>query len=200
MNSQTMRNIKFAARALCFLIAFLALAAVPVFAQEPDASPADSTTGWVFRWLNFALVFGAIAYCVVKYAAPAFRTQSEEISRKIAEGARAREAAERQRREIKTKLEGLGREIQQLRVDAKRDAEAEAQRLRELGRAEAEKIEQAARAEIDAAGRAGRMELKALGARLAIERAEVLLKQELAPKSEAALLRTFIAELERSVN
>jgi hypothetical protein len=44
------------------------------------------------------------------------------------------------------------------------------------------------------------MELKALGARLAVERAEVLLKQELAPQSEAALLRTFIAELERSVN
>jgi F-type H+-transporting ATPase subunit b len=200
MTSQAMRNVRSAARALCFLIIFLALAAGPVFAQEGEASPADSTTGWVFRWLNFALVFGAIGYCIVKYAAPAFRTQAEEISRKIAEGTRAREAAERQRREIKTKLEGLEREIEQLRVDAKRDAEAEAQRLRDMGRAEAEKIERAARAEIDAASRAGRMELKALGARLAVERAEVLLRQELAPKSEAALLRTFIAELERSVN
>lgn len=85
-------------------------------------------------------------------------------------------------------------------MDAKRDAEAEAQRLRDMGRAEAEKIELAARAEIDAAARAGRMALKTLGARLAIERAEVLLRQELAPKSEAALIRTFIAELERSVN
>jgi F-type H+-transporting ATPase subunit b len=194
------RRVNSAARALCFLIIFLAVAAVPVFAQEGEASPADSNTGWVFRWLNCALVFSAIAYCIVKYAAPAFRAQAEEISRKIAEGVRAREAAERQRREIKTKLEGLEREIEQLRADAKRDAEAEAQRLRDLGRAEAEKIELAARGEIDAAARAGRMELKALGARLAVERAEVLLQQELAPKSEAALLRTFIAELERSVN
>ncbi len=195
-----MRKVKSAARALCFLIIFLALAAVPVFAEQGEASPADSTTGWVFRWLNFALVFGAIAYCLIKYAAPVFRTQAEEISRRIAEGARAREAAERQRAEIRTKLAGLEREIQQLRVDAKRDAEAEAQRLRDMGRAEAEKIELAARAEMDAAVRAGRMELKALGARLAVERAEVLLRQELAPQSEAALLRTFIAELERSVN
>jgi F-type H+-transporting ATPase subunit b len=200
MASHTNRYIKSAVRALCFLIIFLALATVPVFAQEGEASPADSTTGWVFRWLNFALVFGAIAYGVVKYAAPAFRGQAEEISRKIAEGARAREAAERQRAEILTKLAGLEREIERLRVDAKRDAEAEAQRLRDLGRAEAEKIELAARAEIGAATRAGRMELKALGARFAVERAEVLLRQELAPKSEAALVRTFIAELERSVN
>ena len=69
-----------------------------------------------------------------------------------------------------------------------------------LKRAEAEKIELAARAEIEAAGRAARMELKVLGARLAVERAEVLLKQELAPKSEAALIRTFIVELEGSGN
>jgi F0F1-type ATP synthase membrane subunit b/b' len=200
MTFRLIQHIKSAGRALGFLAIFFPLTAVPALAQEHEDSPADSTTGWVFRWLNFALVFGAIAYCIVKYAAPAFRANSDEISRKIAEGTRAREAAERQRREIKTKLEGLDREIQQLRVDAKRDAEAEAQRLRDLGRAEAEKIELAARAEIDAAGRAARMELKVLGARLAVERAEVLLKQELAPKSEAALIRTFIAELEGSVN
>jgi F-type H+-transporting ATPase subunit b len=193
-------HMKTAGRALVFLAIFFALTAVPAFAQEHEDSPADSPTGWVFRWLNFALVFGAIAYCIVKYAAPALRANSEEISRKIAEGARAREAAERQRREIKTMLEGLEREIEKLRVAAKRDAEAEAQRLRDMGRAEAEKIELAARAEIDAAGRAARMDLKVLGARLAVERAEVLLKQALAPKSEAALIRTFIAELEGSIN
>jgi F0F1-type ATP synthase membrane subunit b/b' len=193
-------HMKPTVRALCFLAIFFALAAVPAFAQEGEASPADSTTGWVFRWLNFALVFGAIAYALGKYAGPVFRANTEEISRKIAVGARAREAAEHQRREIKSKLEGLDREIQQLRVDAKRDAETEAQRLRDMGRAEAEKIELAARAEIEAAGRQARIELKVLGARLAVERAEVLLRQELAPKSEAALIRTFIVELEGSVN
>ena len=82
MTLRAMQQMKAAARALCFLIIFLTLAAVPVFAQEGEASPADSTTGWIFRWLNFALVFGAIAYALVKYAAPAFRAQTDEISRK----------------------------------------------------------------------------------------------------------------------
>ncbi|MFZ3217310.1 MAG: hypothetical protein WA192_14730 [Candidatus Acidiferrales bacterium] len=196
----TIRFGRSVGRASGFLGIFLLVAAAPVLAQESEVSPADSPTGWVFRWLNFALVFGAIAYAVAKYAAPAFRATADEISRKIAEGARAREAAERQRREIQAKLAGLEREIQQLRESAKRDAEAEAQRLRDLGHAEAEKIERAARAEIAAAGRAGRLDLKALGARLAVERAEALLRQELAPASEATLLRTFVAELGRSVN
>jgi F-type H+-transporting ATPase subunit b len=174
--------------------------AVPVLAQEGESSPADSTTGWVFRWLNLAIVFGVIAYFAVKKGCPYFRKHAEGISQKIAEGARAREAAEQKRREVKAKLAGLEREIAEMRVAAKRDADAEAQRLRTLAREEAEKIERAAQAEIAAAERAARLELKRVAARLALERAEALLQQELTEKVEAALLHTFVEELERSVN
>src|SRR5580658_11371511 len=124
---------------LGFLSVSLLLVVLPAMAEENETPAAETGTGYIFRWLNFAIVFAGIAYAAVKWGGPYFRAHAEEISRKIAEGARAREAAERQRREMKTKLEGLEREIEQLRVDAKRDAEAEAQRLRDLGRAEAEK-------------------------------------------------------------
>jgi F0F1-type ATP synthase membrane subunit b/b' len=187
-------------RALACAAVFLALAASPALAQEGEASPADSPVGWVFRWLNFALVFGGIAYATWKWGAPYFRQQAEEISRKIAEGARAREAAERQRREIQAKLAGLEDEINRLREEGKRDAAAEAQRLRDMERAEAERIERAARAEIEAAQREGRMELKVLGARLAVELAEALLRQSLTPKAEESLFDGFVTELERRVN
>jgi len=87
-----------------------------------------------------------------------------------------------------------------MRAEAKRDAEAEAQRLRALAREEAQKIERAAQAEIAAAERAARMDLKAFAARLAIERAEAVLREELTPKSEAALFEAFVRDLERSMN
>lgn len=176
------------------------LAALPLLAQEGEASPVDSPTGWLFRWLNFAIVFGAIVYFAVKKGGPYFRAQAEEISRKIAEGARAREAAERQRKEVQAKLANIENEIVGMRAEAKRDAEEEAQRLRTLAREEAQKIERAAAAEIAAADRAARMELKAFAARLAVERAEAQLREELTPKSEAALFQAFVQELERSVN
>ena len=73
-------------RALASAAVFLFLAAAPVFAQEGDASPADTPVGWVFRWLNFALVFGGIGYAIWKWGAPYFRQHAEEISNKIAEG------------------------------------------------------------------------------------------------------------------
>jgi F0F1-type ATP synthase membrane subunit b/b' len=187
-------------RCLGSLITLLLLAALPVLAQEGEASPVDSPAGWIFRWLNFAIVFGAIAYLAWKKGGPYFRAQAEEISQKIAEGARAREAAERQRQEVQAKLANIDSEIGAMRADSKRDAEAEAMRLRILAREEAQKIERAAQAEIAAAERAARMELKALGARMAVERAEALLRKELTPKSEAALFQTFVQEIGRSVN
>jgi F-type H+-transporting ATPase subunit b len=181
------------------LFASLLLTATPALAQENEPSAADSPTGWIFRWVNFAIVLGLIVYAFSK-AAPHFRGHAEEISQRIAEGNRAREAAERQRAEAQAKLAGVEQEVAALRVEAKRGAEAEVQRLRDLARAEAETIEKAAQAEIAAAERAARLELKNLAARLAIERAETTLRAEMTPESEAVLFGAFVAELEGRAN
>jgi F0F1-type ATP synthase membrane subunit b/b' len=187
-------------RPLGSLITLLLLAALPALAQEREFNPVDSPAGWLFRWLNFAILFGAASYLAWKKGGPYFRAQAEEISRKIEEGARARETAERQRQEVQAKLANIEREIATMREEGKRDTDAEVQRLRALSREEADKVERAAQAEIAAAERASRMELKILAARMAVERAEALLRKELTPKSEAALFQTFVQELERSVN
>jgi len=178
------------------LIAFgLFVFAAPALAQEGEASPADSTSGWIFRWLNFVIVFGAIAYFAVKKGGPYFRHNADEIARKIEEGARAREAAEQRRKEIEGKLANLGSEVDQMRAEAKRGGEGEARRIRAMARQEAEKIEQSAQAEIVAAERAARLELKALAARMAVANAQKLLETELTREAEAGLFRTFVAEL-----
>jgi len=187
-------------RPLCSLITFQLLRALPVVAQEREVNPVDSPAGWLFRWLNFAILFGAIGYLAWKKGGPYFRAQAAEIARKIEEGARAREAAERQRQEVQAKLANIEREIATMREVAKRDTDAEAQRLRALSRVEADKIERAAQAEIAAAERASRMELKILAARMAVERAEALLRKELNPKFEAELFHAFLHELDGSVH
>jgi F0F1-type ATP synthase membrane subunit b/b' len=194
-----MRLTRFLVRSMGSLGFFFFFIGAPVLAQEGESSPADSPTGQIFRWLNFAIIFGLIVYALRKVA-PYFRSRSEEISRKIAEGARAREAAEQQRREAQVKLAGVPEVVAELRAEATRAAEAEAERVRALAKSEAETIERAAQAEIAAAERAGRLQLKALAARMAVERAEVVLRQELTPKAEATLFRTFVAELEGSAN
>jgi F0F1-type ATP synthase membrane subunit b/b' len=189
---RTARNFaNFTAR---FGMLFLLLAA-PVLAQE-DAKPKleDSPTGQVFRWINFILVVVIILYLGRK--APAyFRRHAEEISQKIAEGTRAREAAEKRRSEAQAKLASIGNDIAQMREEAKRAAVREAERVRALAKAEAEAIERAAHAEITATEHAARLELKVLAARMAVDRAEVLLREALKPKIDAERLTAFLASL-----
>jgi F-type H+-transporting ATPase subunit b len=187
-------------RRLAFLATSFCLAALPVLAQEGNEEPADTPTGWIFRWLNFAIVFGGIAYFAVKKGGPYLRSNAEDIAKKIEEGVRAREAAEKQKQEVEAKLANLPKDIERLKTEAKRDSDAETQRLRALAREEAQKIEKAALAEIAAAERAALLELKARTARLAVERAAVLLRTQLTPTAEQKLFQAFVADLERSVN
>lgn len=174
--------------------------AMPVLAQEDSTAAANSSVGWVFRWVNFAIVIGVIVYYAVKKGGPYFRGNAESIAEKVAEGARAREAAEQRKREIEEKLARLDGEIEHIRAAAKRDSEAELQRLRAAAREDAQRIEAAAQAEIAAAERASRLELKSLAARLTIERAESLLKAEIDPENDAALVRAFVGDVAGRAN
>ncbi|MGH9687452.1 MAG: hypothetical protein ACRD5K_10200 [Candidatus Acidiferrales bacterium] len=177
----------------------LLFAAAPALAQESGSSITDSTSGWIFRWINFGVLVAILAYGFAKLG-PKFLENSEQISRKIAEGARAREAAEQQRREVRTKMAGIDAEVVTMREEAQRGAEAEGERIRALAKSEAEMIDRAAKAEIAAAERASRLELRAAAARLAVARAEAMLREQLTASDESALFRTFVAELERSPN
>lgn len=185
--------------AIGFLFSSSCLLALPAMAQETAPSPADSQAGVIFRWINFAIVFGGILWAAMK-SGPYFRGRTEEIAAKVAEGTRAREAAERQRQEVRAKLAGIDQEVAHIREDAKRSTAAEAERLRAMAKREAEMIERAAQAEIEAAQRSAQLELKALAARLAVDLAEALLIQELTPEAESALIHQFVAELSGSVN
>jgi F0F1-type ATP synthase membrane subunit b/b' len=175
-----------------FAVAFF-LFAVPVLAQE-EAKPKleDSPTGQVFRWINFVLVVVILLYLFRKTPVY-FRGHAEEISQKIAEGARAREAAEKRRAEAQAKLATIGTEVAKMRDEARRATVVEAERIKALAKAEAEIIERAAQAEIAATEHAARLELKRRAAGMAVERAEALLRKQLQPKVESTRFFEFVA-------
>lgn len=96
------------------VIFFALICAAPAFAQEEAAAPEDSPTGWIFRWLNFAIVFIGIIWAFSK-AGPYFRRRSEAIQAAVAEGARAREEAEQKKRDAEARLANLDTEIAELK-------------------------------------------------------------------------------------
>ncbi len=192
-----MRTFRIFAGSIFVFTMALLFAATPVFAQEEG--PVSTPAGTIFKIVNSVFVIALIFWAFSK-AAPHFRKHADDISQKIEEGTRARDAAEKQRQEIKARLAGLETEIQQLREKGKQEAAAEASRLREAAKADAQKIEAQAKVEIAAAIRAAQQALKAATADKAVAQAEALLRQQINPQTDANLVRTFVTNLERSVN
>ena len=188
------------ASSLIALAFTLAVYAAPALAAANPQEEAGSTTGWIYRWINFLIFVAVLIWVFVKKTPPYFRGRRRAIADAIAESARAREEAERQQREAEAKMATLGKQVEELRVRARRESDAEALRIRALAREDAKRIELAGQVEIRAAERTAQLELQTIAARAAIDRAETLLEQQMTKQTDASLFGEFLAELEGSAN
>jgi len=178
------------------MLAFgLLLTAYPVFAAEEGGQESPLTA--TFQWINFAVVAGALIWVFMKITPKIFAARAVQISSAIDEAAKIKAAADAQRRDAEQRLANLGREIEQLRADAARDAAAEAARIQAATKDEAAKIDRSAHMELDAAARTARLDLRALATRLSITRAEALLRSEMTPAAEDGMFATFLSDISR---
>jgi F-type H+-transporting ATPase subunit b len=176
------------------LFAFL-FAVVGVHAAEQGGGAAQERANELFKWINFALVAGGLMWLFGKVLPPKFRGNADAIRSAITKATSAKAEADRQLREAERKLSDLQQEVAQLRATAQREAEGEAERIRNLTQNDAQKIGLAATAEVEAAERAARLELKAIAANLAVDGAESLLAKQLTPQAQEALVSAFVKGL-----
>lgn len=179
--------------------ASLFLAAAGLAADEGGADAAARTTE-LFKWINFAIVAGSVIWLFAKLLPPTFRANAEKISSAITKATSAKAEADRVLKDAEQRLASLEQEVSALREEALKEAAAEAERIRVLGRSDVEKVGIAAKAEIAAAERAARLQLKALAARLAVDSAESLLSRQLTPQTQNALIAGFVKSLTGSPN
>ena len=184
---------------IAFLIFFFAT--IPSFAQEGSTpNPADTTTGLIFRWINFLIVFGGFGYLIAKHGGGFFRANAKAIAAAILEATAAKAAAERELREIEAKISRLDQEVAEMREAARRNWAAEAERLYASGLAEMDKINQAAQAELAASERAARQQLREIAASMAVQRAAALVGARMNAEVRARMFRGFLGELGRGTN
>jgi F-type H+-transporting ATPase subunit b len=191
------RFLVFASSALLVFF-FMAL---PAFAEEgakPD--PAESPTGLIFRWLNFLIVFGAIAYLIAKHGGAFFRGNAKAIAASIVEATATKAEADRELHEVETKIARIDEDVTQMREEARRNWAAESERLRASGVAEIEKINQAARAELTASERAAQQQVREIAASMAVDRAAALVSSMMNAEVRARMFQSFLSELGRGAN
>jgi F-type H+-transporting ATPase subunit b len=175
--------------------------AIPALATEGAVEESGGfTPESFFRWLNFAIVFGGIAYLIAKHGGSFFRANARAIAASITEASAAKAEADRELQGVETKIARLDQEVAELREAARRDSAAEADRLLASGRVEIEKIRQAARGELAASERAAQQELRAIAASMAVERAGALVSSRMNGEIRARIFHAFLGELGRSAN
>ena len=194
-----MRAKRYTSVAASAVIAALFLTLTAHAAEEGGAAGAETATE-IFKWINFAIVAGALLWVCLKKAPGFFRGRAEAISSAITKAGSAKATADAQLREAETRLANLDKEVGELRAFAAREAAAEVERIRLATRSDLEKIASAAKAEIEAAERAARLELKALAAKLAVDGAEALLVKQLNAQTQAGLISNFVKSLEGMPN
>ncbi len=177
---------------------FMALPALAEEGAKPD--PADSPAGLIFRWLNFLIVFGGMAYLIAKNGGAFFRGNAKEIAASIVAATAAKAEADRGLREVETKIGRLDQDVAEMREEARRNWAAESERLRASGVAEIEKINQAARAELSASERAAQQQLREIAASMAVERAAAVVSSMMNAETRARMFQSFLSELGRGAN
>ena len=178
----------------------LACTALPAVAQEQSTpDPADSATGTIFRWLNFAIVAGGLGYLISK-TGPFFRENAKAITNSIQSAARERAEAEGALQAVTQKLTRIDSEVQEMRKTAAAETASQAERIRALTKMDVDRIGQAAQAEITASERAAAQELRAESARRATAQAAELVRARMNTGAgyEYALFSSFLSEIEKS--
>jgi F-type H+-transporting ATPase subunit b len=173
----------------------LLFAVLSVHAAEDGGSAAQERANEIFKWINFALLAAGLIWLFGKVLPSKFSANADAIGSAITKATAAKAEADRQLREAEEKLAGLEQETAQLRATAQREAEAEAERIRNVTQNDAQKVGTAAKTEIEAAERAARLELKAIAANLAVDGAESLLAKQLTPLAQEALVSAFVKGL-----
>ena len=192
--------------AACLLGLAGSLGFARTFAQDRSLASASAAEGGeaekregrelLYKFINLALLVGALGFFLRKPLAGFFAERSASIRKGLEEGRKALQVSQAQLKAVEEKLQHLEEEIAAFRASAGREMEAERQRLKLAAAEEAEKILQSARAQTEVAVRAAKLELKSYAAGQAVELAEEIIRRRLDEAGRKKLVSDFLTEVE----
>lgn len=167
------------------------------WAQESGAGTKEEPRHeLLFKTINFLILIGALGYILRKPAGEFFRSRSAAIAKGLEEGRKAREGAEARLRELEAKLARLGSDIAAFQDAARREMDAERERLQKASAEEAERILASAHAQMETALRAAKLDLKKYAAAQSVALAEQMVRARLDDSAQRRLVTQFAAGLE----
>ncbi|MBW2426377.1 MAG: hypothetical protein JRG86_19180 [Deltaproteobacteria bacterium] len=179
------------------LVAFVTLALVGV-AQAAGGPKSDEEVlkETIYQGINLLLLLGVIFYLVRKPTREHFAARRERIQGELDQAADLLTRAEQRNSELQRRLVDLSAEVEEIRENAARRAEGEAERILADARAAADRIRRDAQAAVDQELRRAQTELRAEAADLALELAARKLTDQIGEPDRERLVDEFITRVE----
>ncbi len=150
---------------------------------------------FAYRVFNFALMVGLLVYFLRKPLRNGLRSRRAEIEKTLQDAQAAKEAAEAKYQEYSEKLEKATEEIAAISQAILREGQHERDKILESARQLSVKIQQEADAKAVNAVATAKAELREEAARLAVELAEQLLKNEFSPQDQKRLVDEYMQKV-----
>ncbi len=140
------------------------------------------------RTFNVIIFFGILYFLLRKPTRDFFAERFARIRSLLERAAQEKAEAQARLKTIDERLAQLDREAARIKETSRQEAAAETERLRAQTQAEIEKIRDTARREIEAAKQTALIELRQQTATHTVALAEQIIRRELNPTDDAALL------------
>lgn len=179
-----------------FLISFI-LNMIDTSDALASSGGGNPLTEPLFLWKlgMFVAILTAGYFGWTKIVSPILDKKIEDIKEALNAAAVAKEAAEKELQEYKTKVGGLDKKINEIKTTIKEEADAEKAKIIAEAKASAEKIKEQAKLTASQEIKKAKLELKNAASLLAVELAEKKLISEIKDSDQAKLASDYIEKI-----
>ncbi len=164
--------------------------------QEHAGASWYNYPGWeAWKFLNLVLFVGLLFLLLRRQVGASLVARRNNIRRELMRAQEERQAALAKLEEIEARLSQLDAEVETVREQALKDAEAERENITRATADETRRLREQAQREIEGAGKAARQELRQYVAEQSVRRAEELIRREIRTEDDARLMNNYVEEL-----
>ena len=185
-------------RIVAFIIAALPLVLWAGVASAAAAAEGEGTwSTWMLFWrvVNTIALLAILVYFMKKPLVTFFSERKEQIAKDLEEAKEQRQRAEHLLAEYQQKIAGMEKELEKLRADLARAAEADSQRLIVTAEKMAAAMVESAKLTAEQEVRKAKQALKDESALLAVELAESLIRETINDDDRKRLVEEYFVKV-----
>jgi len=176
---------------ILLVLPMILLAGTAFAASEGGTSPWNS---WMLMWrvVNTVALVALLAYFLKKPLVSFFSERRMQIEKDIADAREQRDRAERIIAEYKEKISGMERELEKMRADLEKAAEAESQKVTGNAERMATAMVEAARLAAEQEVRKAKVILKNEAVDMAVKLAETLIREKITDSDRKKIMEDYL--------